>query len=86
MIIPRINSTSFGDRGGSTARVVGGSTRVGWPGAPGWTIVAGGSACCARDGTNSASANRMAANGTPAHRKRLDRVRQIFETDLLNTK
>src|SRR5687768_6069613 len=49
MIIPCINSTSFGERGGSIALVEGGSVRVGWPGAPGWTITGfAGSACCAK--------------------------------------
>ena len=33
-----MNSTSFAELGGNVARVVGGSVRVGWPGAPGCTI------------------------------------------------
>jgi hypothetical protein len=49
MIIPCMNSTSFGERGGSVARVVGGSVREGSPGAPGCTTTGGNleSACCA---------------------------------------
>lgn len=44
-----MNSTSLGEGGGNVARVDGGSVRVGWPGAPGWTITGGvlGPACCA---------------------------------------
>ncbi|MFL6228128.1 MAG: hypothetical protein ACJ741_05055 [Pyrinomonadaceae bacterium] len=50
MIIPCMNSTSFGERGGSCALVSGGSRRVGCPGAPGCTTTGGdcGSACRAR--------------------------------------
>jgi len=44
-----MNSTSFGELGGSVALVDGGSVRVGWPGAPGCTTTGGaGSACCAQ--------------------------------------
>jgi len=54
MIIPRMNSTSFGERGGSVAFVDGGSVRVGWPGAPGCTTTGGDleSACCAQTGSD----------------------------------
>jgi len=54
MIIPCMNSTSFGERGGSVALVDGGSVRVGWPGAPGCTTTggAGDSACCAQTGSD----------------------------------
>jgi hypothetical protein len=53
MIIPCMNSTSFGERGGSVALVDGGSVRVGWPGAPGCTTTGGAleSACCAQTGS-----------------------------------
>src|SRR5205823_3255066 len=52
MIIPCINSTSFGECGGSVALVDGGSVRVGWPGAPGCTTTGvAGSACCAHTGS-----------------------------------
>jgi hypothetical protein len=49
-----MNSTSFGERGGSVALVDGGNVRVGWPGAPGCTTTgADVSACCAQtDGEN----------------------------------
>jgi len=49
-----MNSTSFGERGGSVARVDGGSARVGWPGAPGCTTTGGAleSACCAQTGSD----------------------------------
>jgi hypothetical protein len=52
MIIPCMNSTSFGERGGSVALVDGGSVLVGWPGAPGCTTTGGAfeSACCAQTG------------------------------------
>jgi hypothetical protein len=40
-----MNSTSFGELGGSFALVEEGSTRVGSPGAPGWTTT--GISCCA---------------------------------------
>jgi len=48
-----MNSASFGERGGSVARVVGGSVRVGCPGAPGCTTTGGAleSACCAQTGS-----------------------------------
>jgi hypothetical protein len=46
MIIPCMNSTSAGDRGGSCAVVDAGNFLLGWPGAPGWTTT-GGAACCA---------------------------------------
>jgi hypothetical protein len=41
MLIPCMNSTSFGERGGSVALVDGGSVRVGWPGEPGCTTTGG---------------------------------------------
>src|SRR5215468_5417929 len=44
-----MNSTSFGEAGGSVPVVFDGSVRVGCPGAPGWTITgAVVSACCAK--------------------------------------
>jgi hypothetical protein len=53
MIMPCINSTSLAERGGKMARVDGGNIRVGWPGAPGWTITgASGLACCAHTGND----------------------------------
>jgi len=49
-----MNSTSFRERGGSRALVVGGSVWVGWPGAPGCTTTggAGESGCCAQTGND----------------------------------
>jgi hypothetical protein len=53
MIIPRMNSTSFGERGGSVALAEGGSVLVGRPGAPGCTTTGGAlgwDCCCAQIG------------------------------------
>jgi hypothetical protein len=48
-----MNSTFFGERGGSFALVDGGSVRVGCPGAPGCTTIGGlESACCAQTGSD----------------------------------
>jgi len=48
-----MNSTSFGERGGSVALVDSGSVRVGCPGAPGCTTTGGTLelACCAQTGS-----------------------------------
>ena len=53
---------SFAEGGGSVARVDGGSVRVGWPGAPGWTTTGGvlGPASCARSDTDSANRHTTA--------------------------
>ncbi|MDQ6651977.1 MAG: hypothetical protein M3Y84_04445 [Acidobacteriota bacterium] len=58
-----MNSTSFGERGGSRALVDGGSFWVGWPGAPGCTTTggAGDSACCAQTGSDKKHARAPAA-------------------------
>jgi hypothetical protein len=63
MIIPCMNSTSFGERGGSRALVDGGRVRVGWPGAPGCTTTggAGESACCAQTGSDNKHVRAPAA-------------------------
>jgi hypothetical protein len=63
MIIPCMNSTSFGERGGSVALVSGGSVRVGWPGAPGCTTTGGlgDSACCAQTGSDKKHVRAQAA-------------------------
>src|SRR6266850_5187908 len=62
MIMPCMNSTSFGERSGSVARVDGGSVRVGWPGAPGWTTTGvAGSACCAQTGSENKPARILPA-------------------------
>ena len=52
MIMPCINCTSASDCGGSLALVVGGSVRVGCPGAPGWTTTGVGPDCCAKSEGN----------------------------------
>jgi len=58
-----MNSTSFGERGGSVALVDDGSVRVGCPGAPGCTTTggAGDSACCAQTGGDKKHARATAA-------------------------
>jgi hypothetical protein len=58
-----MNSTSFGERGGSVALVDSGSVRVGWPGAPGCTITGGDgeSASCAKTGSDKKHVRAMAA-------------------------
>src|ERR1041384_6183091 len=48
MIIPCMNSTSAGDRGGSFPVVDAGSFLLGFPGAPGCTITGGAESVCAR--------------------------------------
>jgi hypothetical protein len=50
MIMPCMNSTSACDGGGSVALVEGGSTLLGFPGAPGCTTTgaSAGWACCVR--------------------------------------
>jgi len=66
MIIPCMNSTSFGERGGSVALVDGGSVRVGWPGAPGCTTTGvAGSACCAKTGSENKPARVLAVINPP---------------------
>jgi len=58
-----MNSTSFGERGGSVARVVVDNIRVGWPGAPGCTTTGGvlGSACCGQTGIDKKKVRALAA-------------------------
>jgi len=48
MIMFCMNCVSAGECGGKVARVVDGSVRVGWPGAPGWTITG---VSCAQTGS-----------------------------------
>jgi hypothetical protein len=44
-----MNCASAGEAGGSVPLVVGGRTRVGFPGAPGWTTTdVAGAVCCAQ--------------------------------------
>jgi hypothetical protein len=67
MIIPCMNSTSFGEPGGSVALVEGGSVRVGRPGAPGCTTTGGAfeSACRAQTGGDKKHMRAAAAISTP---------------------
>src|SRR5437899_6214551 len=73
MIIPCINSTSFGERGGSVALVNGGNVRVGWPGAPGCTTTGVPrsarcwSACCAQTVSENKPARVLAASSPLRH-------------------
>jgi len=48
MIMFCMNCVSAGECGGKVARVVDGNVRVGWPGAPGWTITG---VSCAQTGS-----------------------------------
>jgi hypothetical protein len=65
MIIPCMNCTSAGERGGSVALVDDGSVRVGWPGAPGCTTTGVvGLACCAQTGSEN-NPERLAAAISP---------------------
>ena len=62
MIIPCMNCTSAGERGGSVALVDGGKVRVGWPGAPGWTTTGvAGLVCCAQTGSENNNASVLPA-------------------------
>ena len=53
MIMFCMNRVSAGECGGNVARVEGGSVRVGWPGAPGWTTTG---VCCPAMGVSIAAA------------------------------
>src|SRR3954470_19338739 len=71
-----MNCASAGEAGGSVARVVGGSWRVGFPGAPGWTTTGvEGAVCCAQTCIESKLANVLAAASTPKHAATLDPTR-----------
>src|SRR6266550_1880480 len=62
MIMPCMNRVSAVERGGSVALVDGGSVRVGWPGAPGWTTTGvAGSPVCAQTGSENNPASVLAA-------------------------
>src|ERR1043165_2607702 len=64
MIMFCMNCVSAGECGGNVARVDEGSSRVGWPGAPGWTTTG---VCCAASGRankhTSAKAGRYLITG-----------------------
>src|ERR1700676_4347282 len=66
MIMPRMNSTSAWDLGGSVAFVDGGSVLLGLPGAPGCTTTGvAGSVCCARAGEEKKTAGALTASSVP---------------------
>jgi hypothetical protein len=70
-----MNSISFFALGGSFARTSPARTRVGWPGAPGWTTTGAGGEFCADAGKDK---NNVPA--TPkALVKALKRIDSIFE-------
>lgn len=73
-----MNSTSFGDTGGSFARVFDGNDLVGWPGAPGWTTTGvAGSGDCAETDNDNEHPRAMAAMIT-AGRERTSRVKRKY--------
>src|SRR5687768_4014668 len=66
MIMPCMNRTSAGDRGGRVALVEGGNLRVGWPGAPGCTTTgAEGLVCCAQTRTDNEPASMPTSRSNP---------------------
>src|SRR2546422_1036880 len=68
MIMPCMNCTSAGERGGGVALVEGGSVRIGWPGAPGCTTTGvAGSACCAQTGSENKPARILPAISPPQY-------------------
>src|SRR5689334_535436 len=76
IIMPCMNCTSAGEAGGSVALVVGGSWRVGCPGAPGWTTTGGDDGvCCAETGRGNTPARALASVSTPEHTATLDTSR-----------
>src|SRR6266478_10092695 len=89
MIMPCMNSTSACDRGGSLARVEGGSILLGLPGAPGCTTTGGaGSVCCARitEERNPGKKKKTAAMLAPASSRirAPDRTRRAALNTALN--
>src|SRR5438270_1538093 len=76
MIMPCMNSTSAGERGGSFAVVEEGSLLLGLPGAPGWTTTEGaGPLCCARTAEQSNPDNRLDVRTASARAGRSLRLR-----------
>src|SRR5271154_3730170 len=66
MIMPCMNSTSAGERGGRDARVDEGRVLLGVPGAPGCTTTGfGESDCCARAAGKNRTKERLAASDAP---------------------
>src|SRR5262245_38697012 len=71
-----MNCISAGEGGGSVPLVVGGSTRVGLPGAPGWTTTGvSGAACCAQTRQADKLARLLVAASTQEHAATLNATR-----------
>src|SRR4030095_3378559 len=71
-----MNCTSAGEAGGSVPLVVGGRTRVAFPGAPGWTTTgAARSACCAQTRKEDKLARILAAASAHEHVATLNTTR-----------
>jgi hypothetical protein len=78
-----MNCTSAGEAGGSVPLVVGGRTRVGFPGAPGCTTTGvGGPVCCAQTRKEDKLARVLAAASTHEHAAKLGttRISQVYLT------
>ena len=71
MIMPCINSTSFGECGGKLARVEGGNVFVGWPGAPGWTTTGLDDPDCAAIDTDNKQTNAHTEASSVSHERNL---------------
>ena len=67
-----MNSTSFGELGGKLARVEGGKTFVGWPGAPGWTTTGPDDGdCCAAIDSDNKQMSAHARDSSVSHERKL---------------
>src|SRR5882724_11917974 len=80
MIMPCMNRTSAGERGGSVALADGDSVRVGWPGAPGCTTTGvAESACCAQTGSENKPARVLPAISPLRHAFITDRSLRLLD-------
>src|SRR5258708_16030363 len=71
-----MNCTSAGEAGGNVALIVGGTVRVGFPGAPGWTTTGvAGAVCCALTRKENKLARVLAAASTHEHAATLNKTR-----------
>src|SRR5262245_15223694 len=71
-----MNCVSAGETGGSAPFVVGGRTRVGFPGAPGWTTTGdAGAACCAQTLKEGKLARALVATSAHKHAAKLNTTR-----------
>src|SRR5687767_3269642 len=85
MIMPCMNCTSAGERGGSVALVDAGSVLVGWPGAPGCTTTGvAGLACCAQTGSENNPARVIAAISWLRHAEILVTDRRLLTLSIKN--